>query len=131
MLMKSTTKYFHPGEVAVQKQWGTDTDAHEQQARQMMLPEVNPNEHAFIDSLTFSAAGSVDASQRPWASPLLSIGDGLFRLEAPTRVRIAAQHGDGDPLAENVAATGELSVVYFDPSTRRRAKSVRLGNHRA
>ena len=65
--MTSTYEHFHEGEVAVHAEWGTDTEAYEQQSRQMMLPEVNPQEHVFIEELSFSMAGTIDKEGRPWA----------------------------------------------------------------
>lgn len=120
----TTYKNFHAGEAHMQSRWGIDTAAYDAQSNQMMLPDVNPNEHVFIDSVTYSMAGSVDADGRPWASPLLSTGDGLFTVETSRTVRVREQHSIGDPLYDNLAATGQMGVVYFEHATRRRAKSI-------
>ncbi len=122
--MTSTYEHFHEGEVAVHAEWGTDTEAYEQQSRQMMLPEVNPQEHVFIEELSFSMAGTIDKEGRPWASPLLSGGDPLFRVSSPTTIAIDALPIDGDPMLENIADNAALSVVFFSTETRRRAKSI-------
>lgn len=122
---------FHPGEAEAQSRWGVDTGSYDLQTREMFLPDINPQEHAFIDSLSFSMAASVDDHGRPWASPLLQTGDDLFQVEHSRRVRIAAQHSTGDdPLAGNVSATAQLSVVFFQPATRRRAKSIGTATQR-
>lgn len=122
--MSITYEHFHPGEVAVQEEWGTDTAAYERQSQQMMRPEINPQEHVFIDGLTFSMAGTIDADGRPWASPLLSSGAELFRVSGATTVDVSPHLAAGDPLMENIAATGQLGVLFFSPETRRRAKSI-------
>ena len=120
----TTYEHFHEGEVAVHADWGTNTEAYEQQSRQMMRPEVNPHEHVFIEELSFSMAGTLDAQGRPWASPLLSGGDPLFRVTSPTTISIDALPIDGDPMLANIADNAELGVLFFSPETRRRAKSI-------
>ncbi len=120
----TTYEHFHEGEVAMHADWGTDTEAYERQSRQMMRPEVNPHEHVFIEELSFSMAGTIDAQGRPWASPLLSGGDPLFRVTSPTTISIDALPIDGDPMRANIADNAELGVLFFSMETRRRAKSI-------
>ena len=122
--MTTSYEHFHEGEVAVHAAWGTDTEAYEQQSRQMMRPEVNPQEHVFIEGLSFSMAGTIDDEGRPWASPLLSGGDPLFRVASPTTISIDAQPVEGDPMRANIADNAELGVLFFSTETRRRAKSI-------
>ncbi|MEM9519087.1 MAG: pyridoxamine 5'-phosphate oxidase family protein [Actinomycetota bacterium] len=119
-----TYEHFHPGEVAVQAEWGTDTDAYEAQSRQMMRPEINPHERVFISGLTFSAAASVDADGRPWASTLFAADTPLFTVDSATSLTISPALGVGEPLVDSVRASGALGVLFFDPLTRRRAKSI-------
>lgn len=124
----TTYEHFHAGEVAVHADWGTDTAAYEDQSRQMMRPEVNPQEHVFIEDLTFSMAGTIDTQGRPWASPLFSGGEPLFRVTNPTTVSIDALPVDGDLMRANIADNTELSVLFFSTETRRRAKSIGHGS---
>ena len=121
-------EHFHAGEVAVHADWGIDTDGYEQASKQMMLPEMNPEERLFISALTFSFAGTVDDSGRPWASPLFAVdSQSLFDITSPTGMTIRTGLGNGDPLLSNIEANNELSVVFFETSTRRRAKSIGTG----
>ena len=46
--MQAQFEHFHAGEVAVHAEWGIDTEAYEQQSKQMMLPVINPQEHTLI-----------------------------------------------------------------------------------
>ena len=121
--MKTYTR-FHAGEVQVQAANGISTDAYEEVSIPMMVPDLKPNEAAFVEELTFSYAGSVDAAGRPWASPLLTTGEQLFTVNTPTKVRVAAALAEGDPLRSNIEATGQLSIKYLEPKTRRRSKSI-------
>lgn len=125
--MQGQFQHFHAGEVEIHAEWGVDTEAYEQQSRQMMLPQINPQEHELISKLSFSFAGTTDLSGRPWASPLFGGDEPLFNILSPTTMTIAGQPGRGDPFLRNIADTNELSVVFFDTSTRRRAKSIGRG----
>ena len=118
-------RFFHPGEVKIQAEAGSDTDHYEAMSAHMMIPDLKENEVRFVEDRTFSAVASIDAETRPWASVLFAAGDGpLFTVESPTVVRIMAHPDNGDPLLPNIDATGELGVLYFDPSKRRRSKSM-------
>lgn len=122
------TTFFHAGERQIQAEAGTDTDAYEVQAAQAMSPELVEHEVAFIEGRTFSVAASVDDMGAPWASPLLSIADQqLFDVVDETTIDIRPSLAVGDELATNVAATAALGVLFFDPSKRRRAKSLGSG----
>jgi len=122
--MNNDTRFFHPGEAAVQQESGSDPDLYDQWAAESMGPDLSQNEAQFVQARTFSMAASVDASDRPWASPLLACGPALFTLQGPTELTIAAQPDNGDPLLTNIADNGRLGVLFFDPSRRRRAKSM-------
>ena len=118
---------FHEGEAQIQREAGVDTEAFDAMVEHAFRPELSEVEARFVNGRTFSVAASVDATGRPWASPLLGAEGELFRVESATAVRVAAPAVDGDPLLENIAASGELGVLYFDPSRRRRAKSTGKG----
>lgn len=123
-----SVSYFHDGELKVQAEAGTDSEHYKQAAIEMMPPALKPNEEAFVNSLTFSAAATVDADGRPWVSPLFGPAGRLFEVQSPTVVRISTPHRSGDPLAANVKTTGQIGVLYFDPSKRRRSKSIGNGS---
>ncbi|MEM7324577.1 MAG: pyridoxamine 5'-phosphate oxidase family protein [Actinomycetota bacterium] len=115
---------FHPGEVAFQADFGVDTDAFDVGVERAFRPELSDNEVRFVDGLTFSVATSIDGGGRPWVSPLFAPAGGLFEVVDRTTVLVRPEVADGDPLLDNVEATGELGVLYFCPSRRRRAKSL-------
>lgn len=115
---------FHEGEALMQTETGIDTARFDQAVNDSFVPDLSPNEVQFVQGLTFSVATSIGSDGRPWTSPMFGGRGVLFEVESPTVVRIAVSPTDGDPLVSNVVATGELGVLYFDPSRRRRAKSI-------
>ncbi len=118
-------RFFHPGEVKIQAEAGSDTDHYEAMSAHMMIPDLKENEVRFVEDRTFSVVASIDAETRPWASVLFATDEApLFTVETPTVVRINTPLDSGDPLLDNIDATGELGVLYFDPSKRRRSKSM-------
>ncbi len=118
---------FHIGEAQIQAESGVDTKGYDDGVDQMFLPEMNPTEEAFIAERTFSVAASLDVDGRPWASPLIGKTGELFTVENLTTVRVRPRSFEGDPLFENVAAVPSMGILYFNPSTRRRAKSLGHG----
>jgi len=119
------TTYFHEGEAAIQAEAGVDTVAFEAMASHAMLPQLHPNEARFANERTFSVATTIDADGRPWSSPLFGSQDThLFSVRDATNVSIDPQRTPGDPLRANIGASGQLGVLYFDPSYRRRMKSI-------
>lgn len=118
---------FHEGEIQLQRESGVDPEAYDQAVDQPFRPELNPSEVRFVGTRTFSVAASIDSAGRPWASPLLGQADELFTVVDPTTVRITPPRIDGDPFIDNVGAQGAMGVLYFDPSLRRRAKSLGKG----
>ncbi len=119
---------FHPGEATMQQASGIDTAAFDAAVDQPFQPELNPSEVRFVGKRTFSVAASVDGERRPWASPLLGQAGELFTVEDSTTVLIRTQPVANDPFLDNVANQGEMGVLYFDPSQRRRAKSLGRGS---
>lgn len=118
---------FHPGEARLQRESNIDTVAFDQAVDQPFRPELNPSEVRFVGQRTFSVAASIDGDGRPWASPLLGRPHALFTVHDDTTVVIRPQPVDGDVLLDNVRNQGEMGVLYFDPSRRRRAKSLGRG----
>ncbi|NOX30008.1 MAG: pyridoxamine 5'-phosphate oxidase family protein [Actinobacteria bacterium] len=124
-------RFFHPGEVEVQVASASDPVLYEQWAARSLLPDLNDSEVRFVQGCTFAAAATVDENGTPWASPLLAIGARLFTVEASSVVAIAGHPDNGDPLLGNLNRTGQLGVLFFDPSRRRRAKSMGTAEVRA
>jgi len=121
----TATTYFHEGEAALQAEAGVDTAAFEAMASRAMLPALNASEARFADERTFSVATTIDADGRPWSSPLFGTqAQQLFSVRGPTTVSITPSEAPGDPLLENISATSQLGVLYFDPEYRRRMKSI-------
>ena len=93
----------------------------------MFLPQLNPSEEKFVAARTFSVAASLDSEGQPWASPLVGAAGELFQIEDLVTVQVRPRRFDGDPLFENVEAMGSMGILYFNPSNRRRAKSLGHG----
>lgn len=120
------TRYrnFHKGEATMQAAAGVDTATFDRMVDEPFRPALSASEIRFVDRRTFSVAATVDLAGRPWASPLIGRAGELFAVDDPTTVRVAPAPIDGDPLLGNIASRGELGILYFDPSRRRRAKSM-------
>ncbi|MEM7337130.1 MAG: pyridoxamine 5'-phosphate oxidase family protein [Actinomycetota bacterium] len=115
---------FHEGEARLQSESGVDTALFDQMVEEPFRPALSPTEARFVAARTFSVAATIDGDGRSWASPLFGAPNALFTVTSPTSVRIAPEPTSGDPLFDAVSASGELGVLYFDPSRRRRAKSL-------
>lgn len=124
MQEKSKTPFFHEGEIACQAEAGVDTATYEQRIDEYLSLTINPNDIEFVSKRTFSIAATMDASGRPWLSPLFGVEDKLFRVNGPTTVLIDADVIAGDPLRDNITDTGQLSVLFLNLARRRRAKSL-------
>lgn len=124
---ETTEPYFHAGERQIQVEAGVDTDAYEAFGAQVMDPELVGHEIAFVEGRSFSLAATIDSAGRPWLSPLFGHAGDLFTVRDATSVTIRPDTNGDELLQENVEATGELGVLFFDPSRRRRAKSLGTG----
>ena len=117
--------YFHEGEVALQAESGVDSAAFEAMARQSMVPGLHPREAEFVEQRTFAAATTIDRDGRPWSSPLFGSSESpLFAVQDPITISVGSQQAPGDPMITNIEDTSELGVLFFDPSYRRRIKSI-------
>lgn len=117
--------YFHEGEVALQGEAGVDSAAFEAMAQRSMDPGLHPREINFVEGRTFAVATTMDERGRPWSSPLFGSSDRrLFSVQDPVTISMLPGVAPGDPLASNIEATSELGVLFFDPSYRRRIKSI-------
>lgn len=118
-------RYFHEGEVAIQQEAGVDSDAFEAMAQRSMTPGLSTREAAFIEERTFGVATTVDRAGRPWSSPLFGAeGRQLFAVHDAINLSVRPEHVSGDPMLANVSDTSHLGVLFFDPSYRRRIKSI-------
>lgn len=124
----TTAANFHEGEVRLQAESRVDTSTFDAMVGEGFQPRLQANEVRFVNQRTFAVAASVDSDGRPWASPLVRATGELFEVQDPKTVRIMPPRVHGDPLFDNVGDTGELGVLYFDPSHRRRAKSLGHGS---
>lgn len=120
----SPYRNFHEGEARLQKESGVDTALFDRLVEEPFQPALSDVEARFINQRTFSIAGAIDSDGRPWVSPLIGRAGELFVVQDATTVRIAPRLEANDPLYADIKATGELGVLYFDPSRRRRMKSV-------
>ncbi len=121
---KNQFRNFHEGEAQIQASVGIDTAAFDRGVEEAFRPALSPIEVRFVGARTFSVAASIDDGGRPWASPLFGPAGALFTVQDDTTVRVKPQPIAGDPLHDNVRSNGEMGVLYFDPSRRRRAKSL-------
>ncbi len=126
-MSETRLRNFHEGEAQLQRESNVDPEAYDKAVDQAFRPELNPSEVRFVGARTFSMAASVDDAGRPWASALLGQPGELFTVADETTVLVAPQVIDGDPLFDNVRSTGAMGILYFDPSVRRRAKSLGTG----
>ena len=117
--------YFHEGEVVLQSEAGVDSAAFEAMAQQAMVPGLHPREAEFVNERTFAVATTIDRDGRPWSSPMFGSSDRpLFGVHDPITIAVGAQQAPGDPMLTNIADTNQLGVLFFDPSYRRRIKSI-------
>jgi predicted pyridoxine 5'-phosphate oxidase superfamily flavin-nucleotide-binding protein len=117
---------FHRGEAAIQAESGVDTAEFDRAVDQPFRPELNSSEVTFVNGRTFSVAASIDGNGQPWASPLIGNAGELLSVADLTTVKVRPRPIPGDPLVDNLQATGSMGILYFNPAIRRRAKS--LGN---
>lgn len=118
---------FHAGEARLQAESGINTAEYDRNVDQPFLPELNDSEVRFVGQRSFSVAASLDDTGQPWVSPLIGPPGELFTVEDRTTVRVRPRRTEGDPLYENLRATGSMGILYFNPSIRRRAKSLGRG----
>ncbi len=117
-------RYFHPGEVEVQVASGSDPAQYERWAARTLAPDFKDKEANFVEGCTFAAAATIDQAGRPWASAFFTAGTQLFTVKASSVVSIVCPPDNGDPLLANLNQNDQLGVLFFDPSIRRRAKSM-------
>jgi len=110
---------YHPGELAVQARAGQRQIA--ERVGKSIRTTIPPAAQEFLRSQPMAIIGMQDAGERQWAS-LLSGGPGFMQPMDLQTVRIDALPVVGDPLAENLAAGGEVGMIVIDFATRRRMR---------
>src|SRR5690349_19866312 len=99
---------YHPGELSVQERAG----GREIAARmgRSISSTIPPPARNFVRSQPLVVIGSVDASQRVWASLLTGVPGFMQAVDEHT-VRINARSAAGDPLGDNLAANSAVGLV--------------------
>lgn len=110
---------FHAGERELQRRAGVLADA--DALGRIVRDRVAPGLARVMAEQRVAVVASRDGAGRVWAS-LLSGRPGFVLAADEQLVRIAAEPGPGDPLAEGLAAHPELGVLLIDPEARRRIR---------
>lgn len=113
------TSVFHPGEIAVQKQAGTYSGAG--RIGGGIRPAIPRMFREFMEEQAFAVAASMDEAGCVWASALTG-EPGFIRALDDRTVHITAQPVPGDPLADNLKATGKLGLLVIEFTTRGRIR---------
>jgi uncharacterized protein len=110
---------YHPGELSIQERAGV----REMAARmgRSIGSTIPPAAWNFLRSQPLVVIGSVDASQRVWAS-LLTGAPGFLQAVDEHTVRINARPPAGDPLGDNLAANSHVGLIAIEFATRRRMR---------
>jgi predicted pyridoxine 5'-phosphate oxidase superfamily flavin-nucleotide-binding protein len=110
---------YHPGELSVQERAGV----REMAARmgRSIGSTIPPAAWNFLRSQSLVVVGSLDASQRVWAS-LLTGAPGFLQAVDEHTVRINARPAAGDPLGDNLAANSQVGLIAIEFATRRRMR---------
>lgn len=110
---------YHPGELSVQERAGV----REMAARigRSIGTSIPPAAWNFLRSQPLVVVGSVDASQRLWAS-LLTGAPGFLHAVDEDTVRINTRPVAGDPLNDNLAVNGQVGMIAIEFATRRRMR---------
>ena len=109
---------FHEGERALQARHGL-AQRMEQVGRRVMREGMPDQHRAFFEELPFVLVGSVDHTQRPWAS-ILTGEPGFLRSPDATSLVVHARPSSDDPLAEQLVPGAKLGLLGIQFDTRRR-----------
>jgi len=113
-----TESPFHAGELAIQTRLGVQERMDKQGRR--VIREFLPEQHRqFFAQLPYVIVGTLDESNRPWASIL--VGEPGF-LSTPDEhtLRVAVTPLFGDPLARTLAAGRDIGFLGIELHSRRR-----------
>ncbi len=107
---------FHAGEIAVQKRLGVQ-DKIEAQGKRVIRDYLTEQHRQFYAQLPFLIAGTVDGSDRPWASIL--VGEpGFLSTPDERTLQVASRPLFGDPIT--LAAGIDIGLLGIELATRRR-----------
>jgi predicted pyridoxine 5'-phosphate oxidase superfamily flavin-nucleotide-binding protein len=110
---------WHEGELEVQRRAGVASEAGELQG--MVRPGMAPPLAVFLSQRQFAVLGTLDASDRVWASVV--VGDiGFIRALDPYTVEIAGGWATTDPLLENIMHDSHVGMLAIDFNNRRRVR---------
>lgn len=87
----------------------------------MIEPRMNPRVGGYLAARELVFLASVDAGGQPWASVAVG-GEGFVEPVSPMELHLGFRPLAGDPVLENVKATGELGLLALDFETRSRAR---------
>jgi uncharacterized protein len=110
---------YHPGELSVQERAGVREMA--DRIGRSIGSTIPPAARNFLRSQPLVVVGSVDASQRVWAS-LLTGTPGFLHAADEHTMRINARPAAGDPLRDNLAANSQVGMIAIEFATRRRMR---------
>jgi len=110
---------YHPGELSIQERAGVRVMA--DRIGRSIGSTIPPTARNFLRSQPMVVVGSVDVSQRVWAS-LLTGAPGLIQAVDEHTVLINARPAAGDPLGDNLVANGAVGLIAIEFATRRRMR---------
>lgn len=111
---------YHPGEIEVQKRAGVEDLA--RRTATVIKPNIPQLAGEFVMEQPMAVVSSVGEDGKAWAS-LLTEEPGFMRAEDDRTLRVEAEPGRGDPLAENLHDGTALGLLTIDLTTRRRMKA--------
>lgn len=110
---------YHAGQLEVQARAGVVAEA--ASLGRIVRPALPAPGAAFLADRRLLVLGSVAADGWPWASALAG-PSGFARALDDRTVRITARPAPGDPLLDNLRATGLVGLLAVDFATRRRLR---------
>jgi predicted pyridoxine 5'-phosphate oxidase superfamily flavin-nucleotide-binding protein len=113
------TSVFHAGELLVQDRAGLTDDA--QRVGRIVQASIVPAAQAFLLDQRMALVGGADLEGQVWVSALFGAPGFLTALDDRT-VRIAAQPGPDDPLAEVVGSGARVGMLVIELASRRRMR---------
>ena len=109
---------FHQGEIAIQERLGVRTKI--ENVGRRLIRDYLPEQHRqFYAQLPFLITGTVDVSDRVWASILVGTPGFLSTPDEHT-LHVASKPLFGDPLRETLAAGIDVGLLGIEFHTRRR-----------
>lgn len=112
------TAVWHPGEIALQRQVGTDERLG--QIGDRVIRRFMPEQHRqFFEALPFAILGTVDEEGLPWGT-IVASSSNLLRSPTPKSLHICARLTVDDPARAGAQRDRAIAVLGIDLMTRRR-----------